>query len=94
MGSAIDESFEDFLDSLKAAGIAISNEVELRERLAEAQRWRYAFMTLARNGRSIGISFEGERVDPMDPQIRNAFGRHHFPENALDVFVSHLATHH
>lgn len=93
MGSAIEESFADFLDSLKAAGVEISNESELRERLAEAQRWHYAFMTLARNGRAIGITFAGE-ADPMDTQIRDAFGRHHFPEQAVDLFVSHLDTRH
>ena len=33
MGSLSNESFEEFLDSLKKAGITISNEAELRERL-------------------------------------------------------------
>ena len=47
MGSLSNESFDQFLDSLKNAGITISNEAELRERLAEAQRWRFAFQTLA-----------------------------------------------
>ena len=58
MGSLSNESFDEFLDSLKQAGVAISNERELRERLAEAQRWRYAFATLASNGRSLGIRFQ------------------------------------
>ena len=49
MGSLSNESFDEFLDSLKQAGVAISNERELRERLAEAQRWRFAFATLASN---------------------------------------------
>ena len=60
MGSLSDESFDEFLDSLKRAGISITNEQEVRERLAEAQRWRYAFTTLAANGRSIGIRFEDQ----------------------------------
>ena len=38
MGSLSTESFDQFLDSLKQAGVEISNECELRERLAEAQR--------------------------------------------------------
>ncbi len=65
MGSLSNESFDEFLDSLKQAGIAITNERELRERLAEAQRWRYAFATLASNGRPLGISFmdQSEGVD-------------------------------
>src|SRR5574343_322807 len=58
MGSLSNESFEQVLDSLKKAGITISNEAELRERLAEAQRWRFAFQTLAANGKTIGICFE------------------------------------
>ena len=36
MGSLSTESFEEFLESLKKAGVAITNERELRERLAEA----------------------------------------------------------
>jgi len=35
MGSLSTESFDEFLDSLKKAGVAISNELELRERLAD-----------------------------------------------------------
>ena len=57
MGRLNNEPFEEFLDSIKKAGVEIINEQELRERLAEAQRWRYAFDTLAMNGRAIGIRF-------------------------------------
>ena len=46
MGSLSNESFDQFLDSLKNAGITISNEAELRERLAEAQRWRFRAIAL------------------------------------------------
>ena len=70
MGSLSHESFEEFLDLLKAAGISITRENELRERLAEAQVWRYAFMTLAANGRSIGIRFQGEDESVDEEQIR------------------------
>ena len=38
MGSLSKESFDAFLESLKRAGVAIYNESELRERLAEARR--------------------------------------------------------
>ena len=57
MGSYYNESYAEFLDSLKAAGLVIRNESEVRERLAESQRWRTAFMTLAANGRTLGIEF-------------------------------------
>ena len=38
MGSYCNESYAEFLDSLKAAGVVIRNESEVRERLAESQR--------------------------------------------------------
>ena len=73
MGSLSNESFEQFLDSLKKAGISISNEAQLRERLAEAQRWRYAFQTLAANGKSIGICFEDHSDGSNQAEIERAF---------------------
>ena len=88
MGSLCNESYEEFLDSLKSAGIAISNEDALRERLAETQRWRYAFMSMARNGGAIGIRFI--RRDADGSAIRNAFTRHAFPDNADAVFAASL----
>lgn len=42
MGRLGTESFDEFLSSLKRLGIVIRNELELRERMAEARRWRYA----------------------------------------------------
>ena len=38
MGSYYNGSYAEFLDSLKAAGVVIRNESEVRERLAESQR--------------------------------------------------------
>lgn len=58
MGQTMNETPEEFLDMLKQAGVEIANERELRQRLAEAARWRYAFSTLVRNGRTIGIRFD------------------------------------
>lgn len=88
MGSLSNESFEQFLDSLKKAGIVISNETELRERLAEAQRWRYAFQTLAANGKIIGISFAdaGSNVE----QIERAFSEFQVSEKTRAVFSASL----
>jgi hypothetical protein len=94
MGSLSDESFDGFLDSLKRAGIAIINERELRQRLAEAQRWRFAFATLAANGGSLGIQFVNYRAGANDAQIWNAFDRFDFPTQLQAAFVANLKTEH
>lgn len=88
MGRLSAEPFDQFLDSLKQAGVAISNEAELRERLAEAQRWRFAFATLARYGRSLGIRFEkaGARVSKIG--IHRAFARFGLPESLEISFAA------
>lgn len=90
MGSLSTESFEEFLESLKKAGIAISNEAELRERLAEAQRWRYAFQTLAANGKTIGISFEDRSAGSNEAEIERAFSQFHFSDKTRAVFSANL----
>ena len=94
MGSLSNESFDEFLDSLKQAGVAISNERELRERLAEAQRWRYAFSTLASNGRSLGIRFMDERAGADRERIHSAFARFEFPESMEVAFAASLKSEH
>lgn len=90
MGSLSNESFEQFLDSLKKAGITISNEAELRERLAEAQRWRYAFQTLAANGKTIGICFEDRSAGRNEAEIDRAFSEFQFSEKTKAVFSANL----
>ncbi len=92
MGSLSTESFDEFLDSLKQAGVAISNELELRERLAEVQRWRYAFSTLASNGRPLGIRFHG--TDGNEAQIHRAFAQFQFPESMEAAFAASLRAEH
>lgn len=94
MGSLSEESFEAFLDSLKQAGIVISNEEEVRERLAEAQRWRYAFATLAANGHSLGIRFRDLSAGRNESQICNALARFQFPERLQAVFAASLKSEH
>lgn len=94
MGSLSNESFEEFLDSLKQAGITITREAELRERLAEAQSWRYAFMTLANNGRVIGIRFEDQGAGHNSDILRNAFSAYQFPEQYEAAFEAKLAATH
>ncbi|QEL63819.1 hypothetical protein OTERR_03430 [Oryzomicrobium terrae] len=94
MGSLSNESFDDFLDSLKRAGVVISNEQELRERLAEAQRWRYAFTTLASNGRQIGIRFQDQGNGVNSAEIHRTFAAYEFPERSEAVFAASLKAEH
>lgn len=91
MGKACDESYAVFLESLKEAGVAITNEAELRERLAETDLWRFAFMTLARNGKALGISFLNRGASGNFDKVQRAFARYQFPDNAETVFTSNLA---
>lgn len=93
MGSLSNESFDEFLDSLKQAGVAISNERELRERLAEAQRWRFAFSTLASNGRPLGIRFK-DHEGANHAEIHRAFSQFDFPESAEAAFAASLRSEH
>ena len=94
MGSLSNESFDEFLDSLKQAGVAIRNERELRERLAEAQRWRYAFATLATNGRPLGIRFEDPAEVVDETEIHRAFEQFEFPESTEVAFAASLRADH
>ena len=94
MGRLNNEPFEEFLDSIKNAGVEITNEQELRERLAEAQRWRYAFDTLAMNGRSIGIRFADRGAGHNQAEIHRAFAAFHFPEKSEAIFNASLNASH
>ena len=94
MGSLSNESFDQFLDSLKQAGVEISNESELRERLAEGQRWRFAFATLAANGRPLGISFHDATRGVNEADIHRAFARFQFPESLQNSFAVSLRAGH
>ena len=90
MGSLSIESFEQFLDSLKKAGITISKESELRERLAETQLWHFAFQTLAANGKAIGIYFEDHTQGRNQAEIERAFNAFHFSEKTKAIFSANL----
>ena len=94
MGSLDKESFEEFLDSLKQAGVVISNECDLRERLAEVQRWRFAFATLASYGSRIGIRFEGRSVGVNEAEIHRAFTQFRLPESLETAFAASLKAGH
>lgn len=94
MGKLCNESFEEFLESIKRAGITVHNEAELRERLAESQRWRYAFTTLAANGAPLGIRFEKTGFAADADQIHRTFSDFQFPERAEAVFNASLQAAH
>jgi hypothetical protein len=94
MGSLSSESFDQFLDSLKQAGVEISNEIELRERLAEAQRWRFAFATLAAHGRPLGIRFQDGSGGINEADIHDTLARFQFPEVLQTTFAASLRAQH
>lgn len=94
MGSFSNESIDEFLASIKQAGVAIRNEAELRERLTEAQRWRYAFMTLAANGRSLGIRFESDAKGTDEVQLRRVLSSYELPERCQTILSESLKTQH
>lgn len=94
MGRLNNEPFGEFLDSIKKAGVEIINEQELRERLAEAQRWRYAFDTLAMNGRAIGIRFADRGAGHNEAEIHRAFAAFQFPEKSEAIFTASLKASH
>ena len=75
---------------MKKDGITIANECELRERMGEAQRWRFAFQTLAANGKLIGISFEDHSEGRNEAEIDRAFSQFQFSEKSKAVFSANL----
>jgi len=91
MGSVLNESFDEFLDSLKQAGVEITNEAEVRERLAEAARWRRAFMTLVANGQPLGIRFVDHGAAADTDTLHTVFERHAFPASSEALFASKLS---
>ena len=93
MGRMIDESYSSFLDSLKAAGVEITNEDEVRERLGEASRWRHAFMTLVTNGCAIGIEFMDQGATRNADKLHQAFAQHDFPSTFEVAFAERLTRH-
>ena len=78
-----------FIQSLKRAGIAIGNEQEVIERLEEAREWHYAFSTLARQGRRLGIWFAAT-ANTRSIQLQRLFAKYNFPGNAEAAFEASL----
>ena len=90
MGSLSKESFEEFLESLKKAGIDIIKESEVRERLSEVRRWRDAFNTIASNGSRIGILFKSRDGAINQAEIHRTFKDFQFPEKSEALFAASL----
>lgn len=78
-----------FIESLKHAGILIGNEREVIERLGEAREWRYAFTTLARQGKTLGIWFSST-ARTRSIQLKQLFAQFNFPGNAGAAFEASL----
>ena len=78
-----------FIASLKNAGILIRNEREVIERLNEAREWHYAFDTLAKHGRSLGIGFAAT-ARTRSVQLQRLFERFGFSRNVETSFESCL----
>lgn len=90
MGNLNTESFEEFLETLKQAGIDIINEREVRERLGEVSRWREAFNTIARGSERIGIIFKSRNGKINKAEIHRAFTMFHLPERTEKIFTANL----
>ena len=78
-----------FIQSLKSAGILIGNEREVIERLGEARDWHYAFSTLAKQGKTLGIWFAAT-ARTRSIQLKRLFAKHNFPGNAEAAFEASL----
>ena len=79
----------EFIQSLKRAGVAIGNEREVIERLAEAREWHYAFSTLVNQGKRIGIWFAASAKIRSD-KLQRLFAKYNFPGYAEAAFKDSL----
>lgn len=78
-----------FIQSLKVAGVAISKEHEVIERLEEAREWHYAFTTLVKQGQRIGISFLAQ-PGVQSAELQRLFAQYRFAEQAEAAFEASL----
>ena len=78
-----------FIQSLKKAGVCINNEREVIERLGEAREWHYAFSTLVKQGRRIGIWFAaGTKL--RSGQLKRLFAKFNFSSSDEACFKAAL----
>ena len=78
-----------FIQSLKGAGVAISKEGEVIERLEEAREWHYAFTTLVKLGQRIGITFLANS-EMRSADLRRLFAQYRFADDAEASFEACL----
>lgn len=78
-----------FIQSLKVAGVAISNEREVIERLEEAREWHYAFTTLVKQGQRIGISFLAN-PGMQSAELQRLFAQYRFADHVEATFEASL----
>jgi hypothetical protein len=78
-----------FIESLKGAGVSISNEHEVIERLEEAREWHYAFTTLVKQGQRIGISFLASPKTQF-AELQKLFAKYSFAKQAEAAFEASL----
>jgi hypothetical protein len=78
-----------FIQSLKVAGVAISKENEVIERLEEAREWHYAFTTLVKLGQRIGISFLAN-PGMKSEVLQRLFAQYKFADDAEATFEASL----
>lgn len=78
-----------FIQSLKVAGVAISKEQEVIERLEEAREWHYAFNTLVKQGERIGINF---LANPgiQSAELQRLFAQYRFADHVEAAFEAKL----
>ena len=78
-----------FIQSLKSAGVEISNEHEVIERLEEAREWHFAFTTLVNQGQRIGISFLAN-PGMQSAELQRVFAQYRFADHAEAAFEARL----
>jgi len=78
-----------FIQSLKGAGVVISNEHEVIERLEEAREWHYAFTTLVKQGQRIGICFLAN-PGVQSAVLQRLFAQYSFGDHAEAAFEAGL----
>lgn len=78
-----------FIQSLKVAGVVISQELEVIERLEEAREWHYAFTTLVKQGQRIGISFLA-KPGMQSAELQRLFSQYRFADHAEAAFEASL----
>ena len=82
----------EFIENIKSSGINISCERDVVERLGEAFDWKYAFTTLASNGKSIGIRFFFSDETKNIGLVRNVMDKFGFSSKQEQVFEDSLAS--